>query len=458
MQIGVGGAAGDGYDSLRRYLPNPSLGPHDLTTAVELAALVLIKDKGAPTGRAIDAYFAYVRAYNGSGPLADAYAARVLADAHAYQGAGTLMVAGCVADPGGYINPFAGEAWALSRNDMGVDYLPLKVEPIRAIGAGRIVDIGSWGMYGPWFDYRLSGGRFAGKCIYVAEHISSILAPGTQFNAGDTVAIAYPGPYWTEWGWAKGLDTPAVTWAQCGCTEMDNVNPGGRGVRALPAQPRREDRAGSRSRADVRGRVVLMRHRTRGLDRRGTYAPRARRVALTVVAAGLVVTAEVLTTLSAATPRARHATHRMTVTAPTSPPRYRGEPVLPRHSAAAAAPWRAAVRFVHDYSAWSAGRPHREPRKGCDGARDQAARADRAEQHWGDCGCRGVGARSSRRCERIRRDERDRQLPGRPARIALDGRLAARRLAPVPPSTPSLATSLLAPGPFGSRVPRKPRA
>ena len=90
MQIGVGGLAGDEYQSLRHYLPDRSLGPHDPTTAVELAALVLIKDKGAPTGQPIDAYAVYVRAYNGSGPAADAYAARVLADAHAYQGAGTV--------------------------------------------------------------------------------------------------------------------------------------------------------------------------------------------------------------------------------------------------------------------------------------------------------------------------------------------------------------------------------
>jgi hypothetical protein len=87
MQIGVGGGpcgvAGDEYDSLRRYLADPSLGPHDPTTAVELAALVLIRDKGAPAGQPIDAYVDYVRAYNGSGPAADAYAARVLADAHA---------------------------------------------------------------------------------------------------------------------------------------------------------------------------------------------------------------------------------------------------------------------------------------------------------------------------------------------------------------------------------------
>src|SRR5437763_56122 len=56
VAIGVGGAAGDAYDALRHYLPNPTLGPHDPTTAVQLAALVLIKDKGAPTGRPIDAY------------------------------------------------------------------------------------------------------------------------------------------------------------------------------------------------------------------------------------------------------------------------------------------------------------------------------------------------------------------------------------------------------------------
>src|SRR6202020_468746 len=77
MQVGVGGLAGDEYQAMRRYLPDPSLGPHDPTTAVELAALVLIRDKGAPIGQPIDAYAVYVRAYNGSGPGADASAGRV---------------------------------------------------------------------------------------------------------------------------------------------------------------------------------------------------------------------------------------------------------------------------------------------------------------------------------------------------------------------------------------------
>ncbi len=106
MQIGVGAAAGDEYDALRRSLPDPSLGPHDPMTAVELAALVLIRDKGAPTGQPIDAYRDYARAYNGAGPMAEAYAARVLADAHTYQGAGTISVgAGCSAAFGTPIVP-----------------------------------------------------------------------------------------------------------------------------------------------------------------------------------------------------------------------------------------------------------------------------------------------------------------------------------------------------------------
>ena len=130
------------------------------------------------------------------------------------------------------VNPFAGEAWAPSRNDQGLDYEPLKVEPIRAIGSGTIVGIGSWGSYGPWFDYRLASGQFAGKCVYVAEHIGSILAPGTSFNAGDTLATAYPGPYWTEWGRAKALDTPAVTWVEWMHRDGQR-QPGRPGVRAV---------------------------------------------------------------------------------------------------------------------------------------------------------------------------------------------------------------------------------
>jgi len=124
MQIGTGGAAGDEYDPLRQYLTNPSLGPHDPAAAVELAALVLIKHKGAPTGQPIDAYLTYARAYNGSGPAADAYAARVIADAHRYQGGGQMtpvgLGTGCAAasvSATGYVNPFGHAQVTASRID-----------------------------------------------------------------------------------------------------------------------------------------------------------------------------------------------------------------------------------------------------------------------------------------------------------------------------------------------------
>jgi hypothetical protein len=85
MQIGIGGASSDNYDRLRQFLPDPALGPHDPTTAVQLAALYLLKSAGAPTSQPIDAYRAAVLDYNHD----PAYVDRVLADAHAYQGAGT---------------------------------------------------------------------------------------------------------------------------------------------------------------------------------------------------------------------------------------------------------------------------------------------------------------------------------------------------------------------------------
>jgi len=100
MQIGVGGAAGDEYQTLRGYLPagEKALGPHDPTAAAELAALVLVKGKGAPTRKPIAAYRPYVAAYNGTGPAAAAYAGRVLADADRYQGGGAVAAGvGCAA-------------------------------------------------------------------------------------------------------------------------------------------------------------------------------------------------------------------------------------------------------------------------------------------------------------------------------------------------------------------------
>jgi hypothetical protein len=85
MQIGIGGASSDNYDRLRQFLPDPTLGPHDPTRVVQLAALYLLKSAGAPTGQPIDAYRAAILGYNHD----SAYVDRVLADAHAYHGTGT---------------------------------------------------------------------------------------------------------------------------------------------------------------------------------------------------------------------------------------------------------------------------------------------------------------------------------------------------------------------------------
>jgi cell wall-associated NlpC family hydrolase len=98
MEIGVGGAAGDAYDQLRHYLPDPRLGPHDPTTAVELAALVLVKDKGAAPGQPLGSYATAVAAYNGTGPAAQLYAQRVLTDASSYA-TGTLSAGAGTCQP-----------------------------------------------------------------------------------------------------------------------------------------------------------------------------------------------------------------------------------------------------------------------------------------------------------------------------------------------------------------------
>ena len=194
MQIGIGGAAGDAYDPLRQYLPNPALGPHDPTTAVQLAALVLIKDKGAPTGQPIDAYLPYAAAYNGTGPAADAYANRVIADATTYQGNGQttfvgLGSAGCSAPPAsnaGYVNPFAHAQITPSRIDQGVDYSG--TGPIDALGPGRVVlvstDDTGWGNGNGWISYQLTAGAYAGDYIYVAEGITPTVHQGEIVSAG----------------------------------------------------------------------------------------------------------------------------------------------------------------------------------------------------------------------------------------------------------------------------------
>jgi hypothetical protein len=85
MQIGIGGAAGcmfcavgvDGGGDGR-------IGTHDPADSIAMAARTLLEHKGARKNRPVAEYHAAVRAYNGAGPVAEAYASRVLAAARAY--------------------------------------------------------------------------------------------------------------------------------------------------------------------------------------------------------------------------------------------------------------------------------------------------------------------------------------------------------------------------------------
>jgi hypothetical protein len=120
------------------------------------------------------------------------------------------------AAPAGYVNPLAGERWALARTDQGVDYRPRVPEPVRAIGAGTVVfSSTAYCLPHGWpgcaeIAYKLTGGPAAGNVVYVAEHLTGLLRQGS-FKAGAVIATALPGYPWTEWGWARCDGTgPAV--------------------------------------------------------------------------------------------------------------------------------------------------------------------------------------------------------------------------------------------------------
>jgi hypothetical protein len=225
MQIGVGGLAGDAYDSLRRYLPagQQSLGPHDPTVAVELAALVLVHAKGAPTGRPIDTYLPYVRAYNGTGPTANAYATRVIADAHQYEGGDTLAAAGvgCAAAQDAYVNPFSRATDLVpERIDMGVDYSGRG--PIVALGDVKVTyataDDPGWRYCGAAgaITLQLLDGPDQGRDIYITEGVDPSVTTGQTVTAGQTIA-EFAGAGCIEIGWsavAEGAAPEAAALSQ----------------------------------------------------------------------------------------------------------------------------------------------------------------------------------------------------------------------------------------------------
>jgi hypothetical protein len=135
-------------------------------------------------------------------------------------GAAQLFLAG--PPPGwhpgnGCVNPFAGRTQflVLERSDQGVDYDVRVPQPVIAVCDGVILSTYAPGWPGGnhFIFMKLTSGPFAGKCIYVAEHLANILPPGTRVHAGQGIATMLPGFPGTEWGWAQGVGAPATRYS-----------------------------------------------------------------------------------------------------------------------------------------------------------------------------------------------------------------------------------------------------
>ena len=109
-----------------------------------------------------------------------------------------------------YVNPFAEGGWSVSRTDMGVDYVPIRREPVVAIGDAKIIGSSTHSGWpgGSFLWYRLLDGNHAGEIVYVAEHLTKLAPAGATVPAGQRIATALPGYPWTEWGWATPAGDP----------------------------------------------------------------------------------------------------------------------------------------------------------------------------------------------------------------------------------------------------------
>ena len=132
-----------------------------------------------------------------------------------------------------YVNPLK-EVVGLTprRIDLGVDYAGSG--PLLALGRGLVTmasdtDSGPpscWAIScwpgGGIVVYRLLDGPFAGKYVYVAEHLSVDVRAGQTVSAGQRIATLYTGYPWSEWGWAAGPGPGALAMAdghRCPCAD-----------------------------------------------------------------------------------------------------------------------------------------------------------------------------------------------------------------------------------------------
>jgi hypothetical protein len=132
-----------------------------------------------------------------------------------------------------YVNPLTEVSGLTPRRiDLGVDYAGSG--PLLALGRGRVMmasntDSGPpscWAIScwpgGGIVVYRLLDGPFAGKYVYVAEHIAVSVRAGQTVRAGQQIATLYAGYPWSEWGWAAGPGPEALAMAdgrRCPCSD-----------------------------------------------------------------------------------------------------------------------------------------------------------------------------------------------------------------------------------------------
>ena len=136
-----------------------------------------------------------------------------------------------------YVNPLREVAnLEPSRMDMGVDYSGSG--PILAIGRAKVVlatdklagPESCWGKTcvpppGDMIVYRLLDGPFAGKYVYVVEHITIGVKAGETVTAGERIATLHEGSPNLEMGWASGRATQTLAVARG--HQGRGVDPGG---------------------------------------------------------------------------------------------------------------------------------------------------------------------------------------------------------------------------------------
>lgn len=123
-----------------------------------------------------------------------------------------------------YVNPLQRVSALMPRRiDLGVDYGGFG--PLLAIGRARVTfasdtDSGPpscWAIScwpgGGIVVYRLLDGPYAGKYIYVAEHITVNVRAGETVSPGQQIATLYLNYPWSEWGWAAGPGPEAMAMA-----------------------------------------------------------------------------------------------------------------------------------------------------------------------------------------------------------------------------------------------------